>query len=661
MTSDHDVPLPRRSAAPVAAGIGRAAAAAASHEVRITGGFWGDAAAGQRDGTIAHIEHWLEKAGLARQLRPRGRRRACPTAGAVASSPTRRSTSSSRRWPGSSGATGTPTLDGALPAIVAPRRRGAGARRLPEHQLRAARSAARATATWSGATSSTASATCCRPPSRAARTRPDDDGLFEVAPCAPPTTCATTSGRTGSQSVCGHPEIEVGARRVRPGHRASRATSTQAALFVERRGHGTLADIEWGRSYFQDDVPVREADGAARARRAGAATWPPARSTSRSRPTTTSCSAASQRQWANTVARRTYLTGGMGSHHQDEAFGDDFELPPDRAYSETCAGVASIMFSWRLLLATGEPRYADLIERTLYNVVATSPAHDGHVVLLHQHAAPAWPGDVPAADEPCPARVVAARAMVRGVVLPAERRAHASPASPPTSRRPTTTASSCTSTRRRRSAPPCRTDGDRARRRDRLPARRGRAHPCGQSAASPGRSPCGCRRGAEGRDSSSGRSTATRSIRSRRPRRGRGEPRVPRRRRRRPATAGRAALHRPDPRIDAVRGCVAIERGPEVLCLESVDLSPGPVASRSTSARSRWTLRSSPATTAPRSWSGSASARDDVKDHGRTASRRNRPARPTTVDVPLIAYHDWANRGPSTMRVWLPTDAPDRT
>ena len=38
-------------------------------------------------------------------------------------------------------------------------------------------------------------------------------------------------------------------------------------------------------------------------------------------------SAAVREQWANGVARRTYLTGGVGSHHQDEAFGDDFELP----------------------------------------------------------------------------------------------------------------------------------------------------------------------------------------------------------------------------------------------------------------------------------------------------------------------------------------------
>ncbi len=67
----------------------------------------------------------------------------------------------------------------------------------------------------------------------------------------------------------------------------------------------------------------------------------------------------------------------MGSHHQDEAFGEDFELPPDRAYAETCAAIGSVMVAWRLLLATGEVAWADAIERTLLNVVVASPAADG--------------------------------------------------------------------------------------------------------------------------------------------------------------------------------------------------------------------------------------------------------------------------------------------
>src|SRR5699024_5459892 len=99
------------------------------------------------------------------------------------------------------------------------------------------------------------------------------------------------------------------------------------------------------------------------------------------------------KQWRRTVERRTYITGGMGSRHQDEGFGEDWELPPDRAYCETCAGIAAIMFSWRLYLATGGVEYADFIERVLYNVVAVSPSPDGRAFFysnpLHQRE----PGD----------------------------------------------------------------------------------------------------------------------------------------------------------------------------------------------------------------------------------------------------------------------------
>ena len=77
------------------------------------------------------------------------------------------------------------------------------------------------------------------------------------------------------------------------------------------------------------------------------------------------------------VATKTALTGGNGSRHSGEAFGDAFELPPDRAYNETCAAIASFQWSWRLLLATGEARYADLMERLLYNGFGASVSADG--------------------------------------------------------------------------------------------------------------------------------------------------------------------------------------------------------------------------------------------------------------------------------------------
>lgn len=182
-------------------------------------------------------------------------------------------------------------------------------------------------------------------------------------------------GPEGRDGVDGHPEIEVALAEL------GRATGDrryleQARLFVERRGHGLLDEGEIGAAYFQDDVPVKRADAlrghAVRALYLSAGAADVADEFG-----DVELGDALRLQWRNTVARRTYLTGGMGSRHEGEAFGDDFELPSDRAYSETCAGVGSIMFSWRLLLADGEGRYADLIERTLFNVIATSPDEDG--------------------------------------------------------------------------------------------------------------------------------------------------------------------------------------------------------------------------------------------------------------------------------------------
>lgn len=204
--------------------------------------------------------------------------------------------------------------------------------------------------------------------------RGQDDLLVQIALRAADHVCEMF-GPLGIQSVGGHPEIEVALVEL------YRATGTerylkQASLFIERRGRGVLKDFEFGRSYFQDDIPVREATvlrgHAVRALYLSAGAIDAGVELD-----DTELVDAIELQYQNTLARRTYITGGMGSHHQDEAFGSDFELPPDRAYCETCAGIASVMVAWRLLLARGDIRYADVIERTLYNIVAVSPAEDG--------------------------------------------------------------------------------------------------------------------------------------------------------------------------------------------------------------------------------------------------------------------------------------------
>ena len=84
-----------------------------------------------------------------------------------------------------------------------------------------------------------------------------------------------------------------------------------------------------------------------------------------------------QARWRDMTERKMYLTGGLGAHHTDEAFGDPYELPPDRCYGETCAAIASLHWNWRMLLLTGEARFADLFERALYNGFNAGLSLDG--------------------------------------------------------------------------------------------------------------------------------------------------------------------------------------------------------------------------------------------------------------------------------------------
>ncbi|MDP4505971.1 glycoside hydrolase family 127 protein [Nonomuraea turcica] len=199
-----------------------------------------------------------------------------------------------------------------------------------------------------------------------------EDRLTQVAVRAADHVCRRFMEGT---ETCGHPVIEMALVEL------YRVTGTERYLemarrFVERRGLPALAEVHFGRGYFQDDVPVRQAQvfrgHAVRALYLASGVVDVAVETGDEE-----LLKAVEAQWERTVARRTHLTGGMGSRHIDESFGDDYELPPDRAYNETCASIASIMLAHRLLLATGDVRYADLAERTLYNMLATGVALDG--------------------------------------------------------------------------------------------------------------------------------------------------------------------------------------------------------------------------------------------------------------------------------------------
>ena len=96
-------------------------------------------------------------------------------------------------------------------------------------------------------------------------------------------------------------------------------------------------------------------------------------------------------------------------------------------------------------------------------------------------------------------------------------------------------------------------------------------------------------------------------------------------------------ITRPDPRIDAVRGCIVVERGPEVFALESVDLSARLAAGGFENVR----------------LADGSTPRDS--DGGVAVDLVHRGEPDVTEQVALVRYHDWAGRGPSTMRVWIPT------
>ncbi len=71
--------------------------------------------------------------------------------------------------------------------------------------------------------------------------------------------------------------------------------------------------------------------------------------------------------WTDLTQRKMYITGGVGSRSSGESFGDDYELPSEQAYAETCASVANVMWNFRMLTLSGDARYADVLERALYN------------------------------------------------------------------------------------------------------------------------------------------------------------------------------------------------------------------------------------------------------------------------------------------------------
>ena len=449
-----------------------------------------------------------------------------------------------------------------------------------------------------------------------------DDRLLEIATRAASHADAAL-GPGGRPGIDGHPGIEmalVELYRVTGEERWLRL----ASHLLDARGRGLLGEARFGATYWQDHAPIRSAPSVA-----GHAV----------RQLYLDCGAvdvavelgddelleAVRRRWRDMVATRSYLTGGLGSRHRDEAFGDPYELPPDRAYAETCAAIASVMLSWRLLLATGAPEHADVIERTILNGVLAGVGLDGvsfsyenplqrrtHRVAEEDGATErsqwfacaccppnlmrtfaSWPAYLATTDDGGVTIHQYASSEVTARVAGASLRLSVA-TDYPWSGRVTLTVDEAPDVAVRLSL--------------RVP---------GWSTAASVSGPGEAQHGLTG-------------------------PRTAEWRRRWQA-GDRIELDLgvvprvmvPDRRIDAVRGCIAVERGPLVYCLEAADLPPGLELEE---------VRV-----------GQAELREvERKDLIPTAVGMRLGATPPG-EVDAIPYFAWANRRPGAMRVWIPT------
>lgn len=81
--------------------------------------------------------------------------------------------------------------------------------------------------------------------------------------------------------------------------------------------------------------------------------------------------------WDNIASKKLYITGGIGGTHIGEAFSFNYDLPNDTAYAETCASIGLVFFARRMLQMKADSRYADVMERALFNGVLSGMALDG--------------------------------------------------------------------------------------------------------------------------------------------------------------------------------------------------------------------------------------------------------------------------------------------
>lgn len=170
--------------------------------------------------------------------------------------------------------------------------------------------------------------------------------------------------------VPGHQEIELALIKLYRITHQDKYLSL-AYWMLEQRGNGFGKGMIWsnpafGAAYCQDDVPARHlANISGHAVRA--MYQYSAMADVQSLRTYAGYTEPLQRVWHDVVDRNMYITGGIGSSRQNEGFTTDYDLPNATAYCETCASIGMVFWNHRMFLGSGESKYIDVLERSLYN------------------------------------------------------------------------------------------------------------------------------------------------------------------------------------------------------------------------------------------------------------------------------------------------------
>lgn len=220
--------------------------------------------------------------------------------------------------------------------------------------------------------------------------------LLDVAIKNADLVCEVFGSNEGQKHVpSGHPIIEMALAKLYKATGNEKYLLT-AKYFVEETGRGT--DGHKLNAYSQDHQPILEQNEiVGHAVRAGYLYSGVADVAALTNDT--AYFTALSRIWENMASKKLYITGGIGSRPQGEGFGPNYELNNHTAYCETCASIANVYWNHRMFLATGVSKYADVLERALYNGVISGVSlsgdkffYDNPLESMGQHERQRWFG-----------------------------------------------------------------------------------------------------------------------------------------------------------------------------------------------------------------------------------------------------------------------------